>query len=268
MVYLQRAPSEILRPWVRLLWYCKAPSMAHGRERVLPDGCVQMVLNLSHDYLTDCGEDGCGSERTAPAIIVGVRARYEVIDTSDMEEIAGFIIRPGGFARLFRERADLFFEKSVALEDVWCDPMRMERLREAVTPMEKLRTLEMQLIGLVRDGVRRSDLVDHAIHAFRQPGMSVAESARSAGVSERRLSQVFREEVGVSPKTWCRIRRFQAALRALHQGVDLPWADLALDCGYYDQSHFANDFRGFSGIDPTTYSVQRGQWKNHVPFVS
>jgi len=92
----------------------------------------------------------------------------------------------------------------------------------------------------------------------------VREVAKSTGWSERRFSQVFREEVGFSPKAWTRILRFQRAVHQLHAGVDLPWADLALDCGFYDQSHFANEFRAFSGIDATTYSARQTQWANHV----
>jgi AraC-like DNA-binding protein len=84
------------------------------------------------------------------------------------------------------------------------------------------------------------------------------------GVSERRLSQVFREEVGIAPRLWCRIRRFQAATRAMHAGVEVRWAELALNCGYYDQSHFANDFRAFSGLDATAYSKHKSRWQNHV----
>jgi len=236
---------------------------------------MQVILNLSRDFLTDCGEDGAASGRLAQAIIVGARARYEVVDTSDMEELAGIVIQPGGFARLFRERADLLFERSIALDyifrssrlDIFRSPRLMETIREAATPVERLRTLDGLLQRLVPEGARRSELVDHAIHLFRSKGLSVAECARSVGVSDRRLSQVFREEVGMAPKMWSRLRRFQAAVRALHRKVDIPWATLALECGYYDQSHFANDFRAFSGIDPTTYSVLRGRWQNHVAIL-
>ena len=266
MLYLEQSPSEVLAPWVRSLWYCRTPAAAHGRERVLPNGCVQIVLNLRGDALTDCGEDGKITERLPSAIITGARARFEVIDTSDLEELAGIIIRPGGFARLFRERADLLFEQSIALDSVWSESRLTDMLREAPTPAAKLRALELLLVRLLRDGIQRSQLVDHAIYLFRRRSISVAACARSIGVSERRLSQVFREEVGVGPKTWCRIHRFQAATRALHAGMDMPWAELALRCGYYDQSHFANDFRAFSGIDPTTYSANRGRWRNHVPM--
>lgn len=94
--------------------------------------------------------------------------------------------------------------------------------------------------------------------------VSVVECATSVGISERRLSQVFREEIGVAPKLWRRLRRFQAARQALYRKADVPWAILALDCGYYDQSHFANDFKAFSGIDPSTYPASTGAWQNHV----
>jgi AraC-like DNA-binding protein len=78
---------------------------------------------------------------------------------------------------------------------------------------------------------------------------------------------VFREQIGVSPKVYARILRFQRAVQKMHAGADIRWAELALACGYYDQAHFANDFRDFSGISPTTYSVSQRKWKNHVPLM-
>jgi AraC-like DNA-binding protein len=266
MVYLERTPSPLLRPWIQMLWYCRAPSVPHRHEHVLPNGCMQIILNLSRSYLTECREDGKVKSRLPRAIVVGTRARYEIVDTTNMEELAGISFQPGGFARLFRERADLFFERSIALDDVWVGSRLTDRLSEAPTPVEKLRTIEMLLTQLSRLGARRSELVQHAIHVFQDKALSVTQCAWSVGVSERRLSQVFREQVGMGPKMWCRIHRFQAAVRALHNGVEVPWAELALCCGYYDQSHFANDFRTFSGINPTTYSARRGPWQNHVPI--
>jgi AraC-like DNA-binding protein len=264
MVYLERPPNPLLRSWVRTLWYCRAPHVPHRRERVLPNGCMQIILNLSRSYLTDCGENGKANRHLPRAIVVGTRARYEVVDTADMEELAGILFQPGGFAGLFRERASLFFERLIPLDDVWVGACLTDRLNEVPTPVEKLRTLDVLLAQILRPGTGRSELVDHAIHLFGKGALSVAQCAQSVGISERRLSQVFHEEVGISPKMWCRIRRFQAAVQALHDGADVPWAELALACGYYDQSHFANDFRAFSGADPTTYSKQRGPWQNHL----
>jgi AraC-like DNA-binding protein len=267
MVYLQKAPSPLLRSCVRALWYCRAPHVVRHRERVLPNGSMQIILNLSRSHLTGCGEDGKADRRLPPAIVVGTRLRYEVVDTADMEELAGIWFQPGGFTELFRERANLFFERSIALDDVWVGARLAERLSEVPTPLQKLRTLERLLTQLFHQGTHRSELVGNAIHLFRDKALTVAQCAGSVGVSERRLSQVFRERVGMSPKKWCRIRRFQTAVRALHKGVNVPWAELALRCGYYDQSHFANDFHAFSGINPTTYSSRCGPWQNHVTLL-
>jgi AraC-like DNA-binding protein len=267
MIYLEQTPSVMLQPWVRSLWYCRAPEVPHRRERVLPNGSMQVILSLSHSSLTECGPDGMASVAIPRAIVVGARGRYEVIDTSDLDELVGIAFRAGGFARVFRERADLFFEQSIGLDDVWPSRELLDRVSSAATPVEKLSILDELLCERVDPKTSRCATVDHALHLFRGKELRIAECARAMGLSERRLSQVFREEVGLAPKMWCRIRRFQSAVSALHRGVDVPWAELALDCGYYDQSHFANDFRAFSGIDPTTYSALRGRWHNHVPVL-
>ncbi len=238
----------------------RCPVDANG----LPNGCIQIILNLSREYLIDCGEDGTAHKKHSRGIVVGVRDRYQVVDTADMEEIAGVVIRPGGFTGLFRERADLLFQRAIALDEIWHEPRIFEYLGKALTPLQKLSCLDKLLAGLVGKKSRRSEMTDHALYLLRVKHLSIAESARSIGVSERWLSQVFREEVGVSPKLWSRIQRFQAVTCAMHAGVDIPWGELALDCGYYDQSHFANDFHAFSGLDASAYSKHVNRWHNHV----
>jgi AraC-like DNA-binding protein len=266
MVYLEQVPSPALRPWVHSLWYCHAPNMPAGRQRVLPNGCMQIILNLSGDHLADCGEDGTAHKKHSRAILVGVRDRYQIVDTADMQETAGVVIRPGGFTGLFRERADLLFQRVIALEDIWHEPFLFEHLGQARTPPQKLACLDKLLTGLAGKKSQRSQTADHALYLLRVKRLSITECARTIDVSERWLSQLFREEVGVSPKLWARIHRFQAATHALHAGVDISWAALALDCGYYDQSHFANDFRAFSGLDASAYSKHVALWQNHVPL--
>ena len=264
ITYLELKPSPVLRPLVRSIWYCRAPNVTHTHERVLPNGCAQIIVNLVPRNLTDCS--GHAAATLAPAIIVGAHARYHVIDTTDLTELAGFIVEPGGFAALFSDRADLFFEKSIALDDVWPGFEPTERMSEAQTPLEKLKVLETLLRKQIGDQICRSRLVNGAIRFLSAPHANVSACARYADLSERRFSQRFREEVGLSPKLWLRTQRFQAAIKALHQGTEIRWAELALQCGYYDQPHFINDFHAFSGINPTTYSALRGRWRNHVPL--
>jgi AraC-like DNA-binding protein len=233
---------------------------------------VQVILNLARDFLFDCPE-GSPDLRMPPALVVGARSVYEIVDTSDMADLIGIVFAPGGFGLFAQDAVDLFSNRSVPLEDVW--GARARRLRdwllEADSPAWRLSRLE----SFLRDRYALNRLprapsvrsaIEFALRRFKTaPCMTkVRDVARETGWSERRFSQVFREEVGLSPKTWCRLQRFQRAVFQLHAGVDVPWAEMALECGFYDQSHFANEFRAFSGVDATTYSAQRTLWANHI----
>jgi AraC-like DNA-binding protein len=271
VIYLEHIPRAPLDRFVRVLWYARATECAHGRERILPTGNTQVILNLARDFLLDCPE-GAPARQTPASQVVGARTVYEIVDTSDMADLIGVVFRPGGFPLFAGDAADLFSNRSVGLEDVWGLRARglRERLRELVTPQSRLRCLEGFLVAFCmagKSGCVATPTIEFALRRFEQAACvgSVREVARAVGWSERRFSQVFREQVGLSPKVWCRVQRFQRVVRQLHAGVDVPWPELALECGYYDQSHFANEFRAFSGIDATTYTRLRGTpWANHV----
>jgi len=272
VLYLERIPAAPLSKFIRELWYARAPRVAHGRERVLPTGRVQVILNLARDFLLDCPE-GSSDRRMPPALVVGARSVYEIVDTSDMADLIGIVFTPGGFGLFAGDAVDLFSNRTVPLENIWGARCRCLRdwLLETDSPALRLTRLESFLKErYASNTLRRAPFVrgavEFAVNRFESaPCMTtVRDVARETGWSERRFSQVFREEVGLSPKVWCRVQRFQRAVRLLHVGADVPWADLALDCGFYDQSHFANEFRAFSGIDATTYSARRTQWPNHI----
>ncbi len=97
---------------------------------------------------------------------------------------------------------------------------------------------------------------------------AIAEITEQIGLSQTRFVQVFREEVGLTPKLFCRIQRFQQALRHVEShplmGCPVDWVKVALDCGYYDQAHFIHDFRAFSGINPSAYLIHRNEDSHHV----
>ena len=89
--------------------------------------------------------------------------------------------------------------------------------------------------------------------------------ARETGLSRRRFAQLFREQVGLTPKLYCRLHRFQQVLRQIASGAPVDWADLALAGGYCDQAHLVNEFRNFSGISPSVYLANERSFANHVP---
>jgi AraC-like DNA-binding protein len=83
------------------------------------------------------------------------------------------------------------------------------------------------------------------------PGVSCI--ARELQWSRRRLSASFREHVGVTPKMFVRVSRFDRAVRSVREGRFTRWSSLAYDCGYADQSHLTREFREFAGLAPTEF---------------
>jgi AraC-like DNA-binding protein len=268
VIYLERRPVAPLDGCIRVLWYVRAEDLPRRRERILPSGCTQVLLNLERDYLWECPDVG-EAYHMPPALVVGARSRYEIIDSSDMNDLIGIAFYPGGFAPFASDRADGFSHQNTALEDVWgtgAQSLR-DQLRDMRTPQAKLDALERFLVERFLGKLERKRVVEFALRRFCQNPVvaSVKQVAHETGWSERRFSQIFREEVGLAPKVWCRIQRFQRVVQQLHGGMDVRLAEVALDCGYYDQSHLANEFRAFSGMDATSYSRRRGRWAGQIP---
>jgi AraC-like DNA-binding protein len=270
MLYLERRPHPALAPFIKTYWYTCDPEAIHRHERVLPNGHAQIVISLASDYLTDANHPTDPLQHSPAAILLGIYSQYQQIDTIDLKQLIGIVFHPGGTLPFFPEDTARFTGRETCLNALWgraSENLRND-LREVSTPAEKFDLLELALRHRLHESKTqpRSRTIDYALAQLqRSPGTTtIAALTRGIGISPRRLSQLFHEQVGVSPKLYCRIQRFQQAVQQMHSGADIRWADLALACGYYDHSHFTNDFHAFSGISPTHYSAAKSQWANHV----
>ena len=270
MLYLEHRPHPALAPFIHTLWYAHEPHPLHSHQRVLPTGRAQIVLSLARDYLTDANHPTTPHAPTPPAIFLGIYSVSQHIDTIDLVELIGISFHAGGTLPFVPHRTDLFTNRETTLEDLWPAPSRSLRdhLRELPTPAQKFAALESFLLHQLETARRSSHtpLIHYSLETLHtRPGIAtITQLSRTTGLSPRRLSQLFREHIGVPPKLYCRILRFQQAVKQLHSGSEVPWSELALACGYYDQSHFANDFRAFSGLTPTDYSAATRPWSNHI----
>lgn len=272
MTFLERRPGAELQPWVRSLWYARGVDFAHPRERILPTGRAQLIVSLARDFLVDCPE-GRAETRMAPALLVGQRSAYEVVDTSDMADLIGVSFQPGALPVFLADTADRVTNGYAPLEGVCRGTAALrDRLREARGAEERLRLLEAFLRERMAPRIESGRGAMHPAVRFaleelgRRPAVArVREVAHSTGWSERRFLQIFREEVGFAPKVWCRIQRFQGVVQQMHRGAEVRWPEMALACGFYDQAHLANEFRAFAGMSPTAYAATHGRvWANHV----
>jgi AraC-like DNA-binding protein len=254
MLY-HRSPSPPLNGHIDQLWYCEGYEAPHRRERVLPTGSFDLVFDLA-----------CG----APPVVCGMRSRYVVLETAALRAILGVVFLPGGARPFFEASADEFYGRDVPLDCVWGSgaPALVARLQQSATPAAKFDVLEAALLARMSPRAPRHAAVLHALTDFERSrhARSIREVSLSSGLSRRRLSQLFREQVGMTPKLYCRLRRFQSVVRQIARGGPVDWADVAIAGGYSDQAHLAHDFREFSGITPGAYLAADRPYINHVPI--
>jgi AraC-like DNA-binding protein len=83
--------------------------------------------------------------------------------------------------------------------------------------------------------------------------VSVRDVASAVGIGERRLQQLFNTHIGLSPSAWRRLARLHGCLRVLRRQANPEWSDVALEAGYYDQSHLINEFQALCGCTPMEF---------------
>ena len=259
MGYMQlvHRPAGRLASYVEKVWYCDGYQLVHCKQRVLPNGRFQLFISLWDGPLRGPGGPKGEPGQLASSLVVGIRTHFSVIDTATLHSAMGVLFWPGGARAFFDAPADVFYNESVPLDLIWgsqASELR-DRLREANTASEKFQVVETALLDRVNKRVELHPAVQYALGEFAQAPhiRSVIDVARKAGLSRRRFAQLFREQVGLTPKLYCRLHRFQHVLRQIALGAPVDWADLALAGGYCDQAHLANEFRNFSGISPSAY---------------
>ena len=262
MVSRHYTPRLPLSNFVDILWLYEGYSQPHDKERLLPDGSMELVVNLSEDEARVYDRRDPSQYQTSRGVVlVGVQSEFFMIDTAEQVSVMGAHFKPGGAFPFFNLPAGEFHNQHVSLDLLWGTSARdlRDRLLEALTPEAKFTILEESLLAHASKPLLRHPAVNFALHEFgdsrRSP--SIADVTGQIGLSSRRFIDVFNDQVGLTPKLFCRVQRFQKVLRSIGMSRDIDWTDVALACGYFDQAHFIHDFRAFSGLSPTAYAAHR-----------
>lgn len=272
MLYRTYMPKPPLSEFVELFWFYDGfPQRQHKKERLMPDGSVEMVISLVEDETRVYDRDDPEKCYRLPgSIVCGPHSNFFIIDTEEQASCLGIHFKPGGAYPFFKVPVDELHNLHVGLDDLWGADAGLlrEQLLAVPTPEAKFQVLETCLLAHASDPLERHRAVGFALALFRNihTAPSVAAVTDRTGLSSRRFIQLFSGEVGLTPKLFCRVRRFQQVLRLVHGGGDVDWVDIAANCGYFDQAHFIHDFKGFSGINPTTYLASKTEHLNHVPM--
>jgi AraC-like DNA-binding protein len=273
--YVRHRPAPPLDQFVEYLWSL-SDAPAHAWELVVPSGTVELVINLVEDEIRVYRVSGMGQpDRHAGSVVSGAFARWFVIDTREHASIVGVHFRPGGAAPFLSVPADELGDRHVALESLW-SPGEVMRLRDRLCSAPgppaaaRLQILEKELLGHLRRPLERQGMVRVALDWMEPANTSVRDVASALGISHRRLIEIFGLEVGMTPKQFLRVRRFQDVLAAAGRTAAPHWSHLAPMCGYFDQSHLIRDFQAFAGLTPAQYLLARSERvkDNHIPLLS
>jgi AraC-like DNA-binding protein len=272
MHFRHRVPRPPLDSFVESIWVYQNDPRPNALERILPTGAAQLIVNLKEDQtrLYDPeAPDRCAA--TSGSLLSGVQSRFQIIDTSEQEYVAGVAFKPGGTVPFMRVPAHEASDADIPLEALWGrrrTAILRERLLDGSSVDAKLDALEAVLLEMWTP-LGLHPAVTFALAAFdRIPTTSsIARVTDEVGLSAKRFIERFKIDVGITPKRYCRIRRFQRALARANGGGHVDWTRVALDCGYFDQAHFIHDFRSFAGLTPTEYQSARTSFQNHVKFL-
>ena len=271
MVSYRYKPPPPLDRFIEVIWVMEAPAAPHSKERLLPDGSVEIVFDLGSGRFPIFTNEALSHRETfRESVVCGPHSQAFGIDTSSGTSVAGVHFKAGGAYPFLKLPCGELHNMHVSLDTFWgraAATRVRDQLLEAPTPEAKARVLEHALLTIAAGGPERHPAVAFALHRFHSTPEATKISAVTdgVGISPRHFIDVFRNEVGLTPKLFCRVRRFQEVLRQISTGSRIHWPNVALEAGYFDQAHFIHDFRAFSGINPSSYLSNYQGHVNHVP---
>lgn len=258
MRYREFLPNLMLQNVVECFWSLEGdpPDPETPPERILPDGCVEVVLNYGSPFVQ---HDACSARLQPSNFIVGQMTGPILISPTGPVHLIGIRFHPGGTAPFFRLPMHQLTNQVVELNAVGSQlgTKLISKTAALAGISQKVSALERLLTKLLLESKNDFRTMRIASWIVQQGGMApVDEIARVSGLSSRQLERRFLGDVGIGPKLLSRILRFQQVFRAVDNNQAL-WSKLALDCGYYDQAHLIKDFRQFTHQTPAALFSQQ-----------
>ena len=280
MLYRSYRPASPLADFIEDFWFYDDYRPTHLKERILPSGTIELVINLRDDELRIYDRLRAGScERFSGAIVSGTYARFFVIDTLQETSLLGVHFKPGGAFPFFGLPVSELVDAHVDLDTLWGPSARTlrDRLRAVTTPIAKFRIVEAALLERLPRSLMHHEAVRFALDRLRgSTPTNIRDVCEHIGLSRRWFIELFKTEVGLTPKLFNRVQRFHRVLERVRQTTEPDWSRLALDYGFFDQSHLIRDFVGFSGFSPAAFARHRHALeragihlkRNHIPLVA
>lgn len=269
MIYRLHKPSLPLSYFIDHFFYYEGYHAEHRMEKFLPDGSMDLLIDL-----TDTpkklyhNEEGSSYTNFKKSWISGMKTEYILIDAS-VSCMIGVHFKPGGAYPFFDLPVSELNDKTIETDLLW--NTSIHSLRDTILNTaeidDKFQRLEAFFLQKGKNRLEPNKLVSFAIGQLQQAPQvwTIKNLTQKTGVTQKHLINLFKRYAGLSPKLFARISKFQKVIAEVEKQKEIEWAPIAYECGYYDQAHFIREFQAFSGINPSAYLVQKGQYKNYIP---
>jgi AraC-like DNA-binding protein len=266
-------PPPPLSAFVERFWLREDDAQPHPLERALPTGAPALWIELGGDGLRVAAQQDPQRMTTFhTSTFLGAASRWSIVAAGRHFARMGARFTPNGAAAFFASPANELHNAHIPLDALWGDAAAnefRERLLTEPTPAARFHRLERLLLERLISPPERSAVtfaVD-ALLAAPQVG-AITQVVDQIALSHQQLIRLFRQEVGMTPKRFVRVRRFQKVLERLGHGDRVNWAGIARACGYADQAHLSREFHAFAGVSPTEYLRDRdARFPNYLPYI-
>lgn len=242
MKYIKVKPYKELEPYIHFYWELKGNEVERQWERVFPDGCAGIVMNLGDACLTDNGSTKMEFGKT---YVVGAMTTFKDSFIDNDTHLIGVCLKPATFANFYSYTSQneltndtVEFEKSNSfnVDKTFENPFNYFDHFYS----ERIKTKTNQLQSVIND-----------IHSTNGQ-ISIYELSKRNFTTVRQLERNFKKLVGLSPKEYSNIIRFQKAVSIIkNSNKNRSFLDIAFECGYYDHSHLTNEIKRYTGLLPS-----------------
>lgn len=270
MIFQIYKPKFPLDHFVECIFYHQGYDPTHKVDRFLPDGNVELIIDLDdkpkfiydNETLAEiqtCRKAWASGVRTKPISIFSGKNSAMMIVYFKMAMAFPFFPFPMSELRDSVVGADL----------IWGDSFAILREKLLKTPeiRKKFECVENFLLENFQNKFEPNPCVEFAVgEIVRRPDrVNLSELSEKTGYSQKHFINLFKRSVGLTPKGYLKIMRFQKAVAEIDKSGDADWTGISLDCGFYDQAHFITDFKRFSGFTPERYLRVKSRLLNYVP---
>jgi AraC-like DNA-binding protein len=252
---VRREPPAALRPY--LLRTLEGWEQARGPAslmREVPFPGVPVIMGLDASW--EVADPGTSGLERLDTFVAGMHAAPTLVRGPSVWACIELRLTPLGARRVLGLPMHELTNQTVGLEDVLPGaPELTARLHDTTSWTQRFDLVEAFLAHRLAESLPPSREVEWSWHRLRRTGgrASIAAIATELGWSHRRLIARFRDQIGLAPKTAARMLRFDRAVAALGSDGADSLAEIAFDCGYFDQSHLNRDFKELAGTTPSAF---------------